>query len=205
MNVGQMEVAVRSMFRDAPEEFIVPEEVLFWLNEAQADIAIRERLLEAEATILASGGALALPAEFVTPKELWPTLTGEDNLIEFKDDDDFIYVPSDRAYARVFNNTIQLNPQPIDGTSYKLRYVRLPATLLNDASVPEVSLEYQYRMIKYVQAQGLYKEREDSLADRKMAEYEAGLLPRPVGNMQKNYGPLNLSVVGGSFRDATGY
>ena len=177
--------AVYEQLRDAPREFVTPEGVVSWLNEAQRDLAARLPILQKQTNVVVTGNAAPLPDDLLKlrrarhgTEDIEFELTDED----FWDAKDNNTMPDPRV-GRIFAGSLELHPGLVDGSILTLRYTFLPAelTTVNLNGVPVLPEHLHDKMVKFAQAEALYKEREDALADRKKAEYEADLPARDLG------------------------
>jgi hypothetical protein len=174
-----------------------------WLNDAQADLASRTRILTAEVTEANAAmvaGKIPIPGDYLDGISL---RLGAGNDVEFVNNE--VYhsyldgggTPS-HSLGRVFGAFIELYPVP-SSSSYVLRYVRLPAHLSNTGDIPEVPAHLHRRLIHYAQAQILYRLGEAALGDRYMGMYADGLPRSDLGRWRSRPGPLALVPVAGPF------
>lgn len=190
----QMQDRVYAVLRDPNKVYFTAAEVKDWLNEAQADLAARLRVLQATATGTTDGTAtITLPSDYVDHRLL--ELGGEP--VVFVDDRTFEDARDTGAnlsttIARVYTEKIELYPVPASGTSYELRYYKLPGDLVNGSDVSPLPPELHVKMVRYAQAQAKLKAGEEGAADRYLAMYEQGLPGPAVGRQRFWPGPLSV-------------
>jgi hypothetical protein len=191
VDLGELREAVYLQLRDSAQEFVTPEQVDAWINEGLRDLAQRWAGLYGEEAGVTTDGAVAIPDDLIRPMSL--RLGTDDVNFDVTQDEwfgmhDSSMMPVPTA-GRVFGNSIELYPPPTDGTAFVLRYVRMPEALADEADVPELPLELHDKLVQFATARGLYKEREDALADRYRQEYEHGLPRRTLGAFRKAQPP----------------
>lgn len=205
MNLAQLRDRVYAHLRDDEHEFHATDVVEAWLNDAGREVAARTKVIRREAdesnTAIDEGdGTFALPEDFLSAISL---RFGLDDA-EFVDDDVF-WSWSDgegmpgHTLVRVFNGRIETYPMIEDGASYRLRYVAAPATMSDDADVPELPSEWHSRLTYYALAQAWMQKDEGAQADRWLARFEDGLPPLPMGRERFSPGPLSLTFEPGPF------
>ena len=181
MNRGEMRSRVRSVVRDTAATFITDDDINDWLEEANLDLAVRLRLLQAEADeteLTESGNAITLPADFLSPISL---RLGTDDAVFVDPETWWGYSDSGNrlthTLARIFNNQIELYPTPTSGFTYRLRYYRAPVSM-SDSQASELPESLHVKIVHYATARAKMK---DDRADE--AQFFFGLyeqnLPAP--------------------------
>lgn len=203
MDLATMRNRAYDGLRDSMREFITPEEVTSWLNEAQSDLSQRQKILtkEIEGTVPA-GNEIPLPDDLVEIR----SLRFGDADVDWRDDQDWFDAkdallanPFGGPYGRVFGNNIEVYPLPAQGTAYRLRYVYQPNDLVNDTDQTPLPLELQHRMVYYARSQGFLRLNEVQQAGWWMERYEIGLNPPPLGTNRIHPGPMELTYEPGPF------
>src|SRR5436853_2573910 len=132
--LAQLRARVRSLIPDADGDFVSDSDVDSFVNEGYLDLADRLDAVEHEYSGTTSGDTIALPPSGTASVKRVSSLRLDDEGVIFVDDDTFAqYVLGssdlDFTLARIFDNTIQMFPEPTSGTDYELRVVQIPAVL----------------------------------------------------------------------------
>lgn len=136
MNLDAIIADVQSVIRDSAGVGVTTTDITRWANRGQLDLASRLGLLDeqwTEADNAIASGAFALPWNLIEITRL--RITDETADVQFVDDDVFqSFVDGggtpDATLGRVFEETVELYPEPADGSEYVLRGKRKPALLI---------------------------------------------------------------------------
>ena len=200
MTFEEMQYRAFSVLRDDNKRFITDDDVESWLNEAQELIAQRIEFPGEEVDIAAADGKIALPSDFLRLETLFVgemSIKFVDNVLfdQYRVSGNYPY----RALGRLFDDYIELIPEPTDGELVTMRYIRRPVRLSASQSTCELPQELHYNMVDYARAQGKYKEEELESGDRYMNRFERGL-PLPSSAASRRYpGPLQARYEAGPF------
>lgn len=143
-----------------------PTEIRNYINDTQNDVFNEYRLRFMETTqtyTLAAGvsditNGSGLPTNFVQAISLTLTTTGYESELQYKDfreidstnpdpDDTTINPAGIPQYWYVYGTTIRVFPAPASAYTVSLRYYKRPATLDEDADVPEIPSEFEELLV----------------------------------------------------------
>lgn len=202
-NFNELREKVFTVVRDSGRTFITEADVDQWLSEAMLDLSSRLRLAHGSASGTVTSGSITLPTDYIDLISL--AVDGvTDGYIDFDvDTETFDQYQDDEddpgvTIGRVFNGAIELYPAPSNGTAYTLRY-----WATESAALADFSGSLQIRMVNYARAHALYKNREDTTADRYMALYEQGLPGPNTASRNHDPGPLTIKPALGYFDSYT--
>lgn len=194
---------VRSVIRDSAGTFISDTEITEWANEAQLELAVRMRLLQeedTEADLTEGTNTITTPATFLAQSSL---RIGTDD-VEFVSDDvwnswaDSETTP-DHTIARVFDDLIELYPTPSSGFTYKLRYQRKPAVLINGSDTPEIPEHLHIKLLHYCRYNALLAMGELQQANTYIGLYEQGVGRKGLPDRKWMTTPGQMVVARGPF------
>lgn len=135
MNLDQIITDVRAVIPDSAGNFVPNSELVTWANQAQLDLDARLSLLQESWTGTVASGGFALPYTLMEIKRL--RITGDDEDVTFVDDDVFTTHEDaasslgDTRLGRIWDERVELYPEPDDATAYTLRGIRKPARLIS--------------------------------------------------------------------------
>ena len=185
LSLEELRDRVFAVLRDQSRKFIGEPAVDAWLNEAQLDLAHRQRVLRREYAGTYVGSTIVLPK-------------GAFEILEIEVPDGTEIV-SHHSHDDVFGSHIEVYPEASSDTSYVLTYLKEPTPLTQPDHVSELPPELHPKMVKYAQAQACYKEREYQQGDRYLQMYEDGLSPHPQGRGRAIPVPVSVELEGNYF------
>jgi hypothetical protein len=183
---GTLIARARSFVRDEGASFIDDDDLGNWINEAYKDIASRLEILQREEAWHISG---ATPAD--RQNLPMPTAAGVGTYaitslrlglvdVQFVSDDVFndwqdATSSPPTTIARVFNGQIELYPIPDDAQEYVLRFVYVPADLVQPNDLHVLPVQLERKLVEYAVSQANMKDGDYASADRWFLKYEQGL------------------------------
>lgn len=187
-------------FRDAPREFILLTEVKDWLNEAQRDIAHRQKVLTKSIVnqVVPNDQLIPLPNDYIDLKGL--RFDGFE--VEWPDEAAVFGTPSSGPIARVIGRKIQINPLPAAGAIYDMDYAYEPADLVADGAISELPSDLHQKLVFYARAQGFLRLNNYAQAQYWTDRYEEGLEPLSAGKHGLSPQPMEVGYQRGPFDTA---
>ena len=197
LTLEELRRRVFAVVRDKSKRFITNDNVDDWINEAQQDLAIRQRVLPHVATDTFVGSSISLPTQAFEVLSLAIPADGERSADYVGDDDFNLYQRSGGSWPysmfRVTGNEIEVYPSVDSVTTYSLHYLKAPAPLTELEHVSELPTELHPKLVRYAQAQACWMEREYAQGDRYWEMYQNGLSAHPQGRTRAT--PVPLSIV----------
>jgi len=135
VNLDQIVADARAVVPDSAGNFVTTTELVTWANQAQLDLAARLSLLQETWTGTVTSGAFTLPYTLIEITRL--RITGDDTDVQFTDDEIFTSYEDagstslEPRLGRVWDEQVELYPEPADATAYTLRGIRKPARLVS--------------------------------------------------------------------------
>ncbi len=200
---------VYAYLRDDDHEFVTPDNILAWVNDAQTDLASRLNVIRYTATGTTTDGEITVPDDFL--KELELRLPDMGEIIEFTDEFTFDrFVDTAQTPVNVLghispgSDVITLYPAPDDGTDYILKYSALPGEIVDDTDTSELPPTWHVRLTYYALANAAMKMNDPTGHDRWLARYEDGLVSLPTGAAKYDEGAWGFSPYLGPFDEMDG-
>lgn len=184
MNLGEIKTAVQRQFGDESGVQITEADITRWANDAQTDIVRKTEITNQhrETAVVSGDAGYELPANFMAMARV----TYNNRVLPERElkDIDLSNTTSDaggsgtpEAYY-VWSNTLYLYPAPsTSGTgNLDIWYVSRPATLVNNADIPEIPVHMHEDIVRYClsRAKELDEDYEASVLFR--ADYEDRIL-----------------------------
>ena len=198
----------RTMYpmRDPSGILLTDDELIAYLNDAQNDLAARQRILLKTDDLTSTGGAIAFGADLLSLR--W--VKDEDgNEVEWTNATQFFEevradaqsgsdTENDKIGA-VYNDTIYLQPAPADGTSFEVGYIAAPVQIDDPADTFGLPIIWEKKVVAYMRAQAYRRLGELALSDREMADYEQGLRPSEAAADRTIPGKIEMTQALGPF------
>ncbi len=198
---------VYAYLRDDDHEFVTPDNILAWINDAQVDLAERLNVIRYTVTDTTTDGAVPVPYDFMKELELRLTATGE--IAEFVDEATFDrYADQGATPVNVLahitpaDDVITLYPAPDDGTEYVLKYSARPSEIIDDDDTSELPATWHVRLTYYALANAAMKMNDPTAHDRWLARYESGLVALPTGATKYDEGSWGFAPDLGPFDES---
>lgn len=167
-------------FNDGPQ--VNRARVQNWVNEAQTQIARQVEGSEFQSTetitLVPSTYSYALPSDFARMLDVqYPVLNTRLVWVDPQDYDmsNVTQVFGPPATYTLYQSNLLLFPNPTHADDIVLRYMKVPATLVNDSDVPELNSNYLHLLVRYAAIRAF--EAED---DYEAAQYFQGVYEKQL-------------------------
>lgn len=183
-----------------------PAELLGFVNDAQADIAARERQFRSFATVVvavdAEGAYFELPPSCIAPRWIRDTHGVEVGQLDESTFNEYKFVipeDSETYIATYYGNRCFLWPMPETGTTFSFGFYSVPAKLVDPGEDISLHQIWEAKLIRYVRSECYLRLGDIQNAGVDKAEYEKGLRPASASVDRAVPGKINLAFEPGPF------
>lgn len=205
MNVGEITLRVQRQFGDEASVQIAEADVIRWINDAQAEIALKNQLLQSIATtaVIINQQAYALPDDILTLRSVHYA-GNKLQALSSTEAEEYIAQPNNtdsRGTPQrfwIWANQIFLYPRPdgSDPDDLKIFYTKQPTPVVNAADTPELPTQYHNRIVEYCLQQAYELDENWAAAQAKAEQFVGGIneLKDNVDWVERDFYPSIVSV-----------
>ena len=201
--INEILTSARLPMRDAAEEFFADAELIDYVNAAIAELASRERLVRESTAVVAAGGGLPIPADFLSVR--WVKNPNGEEVAWLDESTFFDYQalnpdwPDDAPLAAIYDDTIWIHPAPANGESWNVGNLAVPAKVTAVGDTFPLRRIWEAKVVAYVQAQMYPRLGEYEMARNREDFFYAGLRPASAVTDHQVPGRINLAREPGIF------
>lgn len=183
-----------------------PDELLGFVNDAQADLSARERLFRSYATVTvqsdAEGAYFELPPQAIAPrwiKDPHGIEVGQLDESTFNEYKNVIPEDAETYIATYYSDRAFLWPMPVTGTQFSFGFYAVPAKLADPADDISLHQIWEAKLVRFVRAECYLRLGDVQQAAIDKQEYEKGLRPASAAVDRAVPGKINLAFEPGPF------